>query len=645
MDEIKIVEILNIEQLFSSKYVIPLYQRNFAWGEEQITRLLNDIFENQNSGEQQYYIGSLVVLKRRSGAFEVIDGQQRLTIMALLSYVLQFNFKTDIHYDSRPEVEVFFESLALGKPISNKESSISHFLEAKEILQSQIAKLELESHDSDFRNKFSEYIREHVCLVREVMPEDTDVASYFEIMNNRGVQLQEHEIIKGLLLEKIKDNPNLCQVCSYIWDACSQMDERIQKSFVKTFRIALFGDNYDTLTLTDESCKEQLERIQTSMSIYESTTLNRILDKSFSYEQVSDNIQNDEESPEVYREESIIDFPNFLMHVMKLYYSRVPALKDYWKDGVTLHDKYLLKTFRVISNAIIKEEIDAVKFIYRLLRCRTIFDRYIVKANIIVENDEEGREWSLLKPYMYKNGDRSQLKYSNTFGAKQDMIVKALSCIQVSHPSRYYKNYLQNILEWFLDKDGIIIQEDEYLNLLNNYIYSDLKKPELQKYIGLKSYCPDLQGTKISHSLLDYLDYILWNLKVNNCIFDEIENEQQKINSIRDFRFQYWNSVEHHYPQKRQQEFSIEDVTDFDLNCLGNVFLIGKATNSRLSDKNPKDKAVLYSSKDNLAPNRQLIYSITRENGWNKTQIINHLRFIETIYSKAEQILSIQLVP
>ena len=96
------VEILNVEQIFQAKYVVPIYQRNFAWVEEQICQLLQDIRESIN--DQQYYIGSLVVLRRQDGTFEVIDGQQRLTTLALLSYVLQLKIETDIHYDSRPEV-------------------------------------------------------------------------------------------------------------------------------------------------------------------------------------------------------------------------------------------------------------------------------------------------------------------------------------------------------------------------------------------------------------------------------------------------------------------------------------------------------------------------------------------------------------
>ena len=79
-------EILNIEQLLSSQYVVPLYQRNFAWGEEEIKRLLQDIYESMVSKEQQYFVGSLVVIRRRNNVYEVIDGQQRLTVLSLLSY-------------------------------------------------------------------------------------------------------------------------------------------------------------------------------------------------------------------------------------------------------------------------------------------------------------------------------------------------------------------------------------------------------------------------------------------------------------------------------------------------------------------------------------------------------------------------------
>lgn len=632
-------EILNVEQLFGSQYIIPLYQRNFAWGEEEIKRLLQDIYESMIRDEQQYFVGSLVVIQRKNSAYEVIDGQQRLTVLSLLSYVLHINVRPDIHYDSRPEVEQFLMQIATGMCVTHKDVSISHFVDAIDIIKEEITRLESEFESekktSDFRNVFGAFVQEHVCLVRDIMPHDTDVASYFEIMNNRGEQLQEHEIIKGLLLERLKDSPALSQLCSTIWDACSQMNERIQKSFPKVIRTALFGNNYDNFALDDQNYREFLEGINIEGASSVGAGLSEILKPDFCYTPANNNPINDEDKPEEYNEEAIIDFPNFLMHVMHLYYGDDSNILSSELEGIPLHDKYLLKVFRLIQR-----EIDPVEFIYRLLKCRTLFDRYIVMTNFVHDNDEEGREWTLLKPQMKESSGRTQLRFENSFDqSHQDMIIKALSCLQVSHPSRYYKNYLQAILGWFKSRNSLSITGEEYLQLLNRYIYNELIEKS-SCYFGLKEYNADLQGTKVSRITFDYLDYMLWRIHVNGTDITGEEEEWTLIKSIKDFRFQYWNSVEHHYPQKRKEEFESENVTDFDLNCLGNLFLIGKSTNSRLSDKNPKDKALLYNEgKVNLAPNRQLIYSITISKDWGLDAIKQHLSFIESLFINARKIL------
>lgn len=542
--------------------------------------------------------------------------------------MLQFKVNTEIHYDSRPEVEQFLRSLASGVNISSSDPSTSHFSAAIETIKEQIAKIEN-------KDTFRDYVLNNVCLVREIMPNDTDVAAYFEIMNNRGEQLQEHEIVKGILLGKLKDNPKLSKVCASIWEACSQMDERVQKSFDTNIRKALFGDNYDSFTLNDSNFKDYLENIDSENMITEGHSLDEILNGNAPDN--SNTKSEEEDIPEADREESIIDFPNFLMHVMKLYYNENMKNKGYNEiDEIRLHDKYLLKTFRLIE-----DDIDATEFFYRLLKCRTVFDRYVVKANFVKDDDEEGREWSLLKPNKYTDTrrNRSQLKFRNTFDKKQDMIIKAVSCIQVCHPSKYYKNYLQAILGWFKDRDSIVIDEDDYLARLNRYIYDDLKN--LSKYFEPKDYTPELQGTSTSHAALDYIDYLIWNIKDRNITLNG-EQEWSIISELKDFRFQYWNSVEHHYPQKRKEELAQEGVDDFLLNCLGNIFLIGKSTNSKLSDKNPEDKAALYNSNLNLAPNRQLIYTITRSYGWGKEQIASHYEFVKTVFSNARRILIVE---
>jgi len=74
---------------------IPLYQRLFAWGEEQVKGLLFDLKEHFASTEnaEPYYLGMLSCIGKEN-IYDLIDGQQRFTVMVLLAIVLRV-------YDSR----------------------------------------------------------------------------------------------------------------------------------------------------------------------------------------------------------------------------------------------------------------------------------------------------------------------------------------------------------------------------------------------------------------------------------------------------------------------------------------------------------------------------------------------------------------
>lgn len=92
---------LNIDQksvraLFSEKkadFLIPDYQRPYAWGEKECQTLWDDLFlfafpdndcDKFNSESDEYFLGPIVTFKNDSGKMEIIDGQQRLTTLMLL---------------------------------------------------------------------------------------------------------------------------------------------------------------------------------------------------------------------------------------------------------------------------------------------------------------------------------------------------------------------------------------------------------------------------------------------------------------------------------------------------------------------------------------------------------------------------------
>ena len=104
------VEVLTISKVFRrARYVVPVYQRAYAWRDDEIVQLLTDVRDARRR-ESDYYIGTLVV--HRPGAphdhdYEVVDGQQRLTTLALiLSHPrvrAQWDGQVSLTYEGRPD--------------------------------------------------------------------------------------------------------------------------------------------------------------------------------------------------------------------------------------------------------------------------------------------------------------------------------------------------------------------------------------------------------------------------------------------------------------------------------------------------------------------------------------------------------------
>ena len=90
-------ESLNIGKLFNVQYLIPDYQRDFAWSEKQINQLWNDLIEHYKkvapsddlTNPQGYFLGAMVAIQEGSNSdWEVVDGQQRLTPLSSIVVIM-----------------------------------------------------------------------------------------------------------------------------------------------------------------------------------------------------------------------------------------------------------------------------------------------------------------------------------------------------------------------------------------------------------------------------------------------------------------------------------------------------------------------------------------------------------------------------
>lgn len=252
----------------NSRYLVPMYQRNYAWGEGEINQLIQDVQDyQQHKPNQPYYIGTLVVFERPDGQFEVIDGQQRFTTLTLLAFALKriaegnisieskhsvpqsidmsWYEAPNLDFESRPKSSDTFSALKQGVAFENLKNDEFNLdvVEGYHLLEKGL--LALGNKLSDF----CAYLFEQVEIARVSVPKDTDLNHYFEVMNNRGEQLEKHEVVKARLMSVLNDiedkdeRDQSIDVLAKVWDATANMERYIQYGFSKAERHALFGTN------------------------------------------------------------------------------------------------------------------------------------------------------------------------------------------------------------------------------------------------------------------------------------------------------------------------------------------------------------------------------------------------------------------
>ena len=160
---------------------------------------------------------------------------------------------------------------------------------------------------------FKDYLLNYVEILRVSVPPDTDLNHYFEIMNNRGEQLEKHEVLKSKMLSIFKEKEKERKVFTKIWDACSDMSRYVQYGFSTNERDIFFSKNWNKLNLNnfDDILKNFELKESENNTEQNDNTLESIISKEDKIE-----IQLDEEKKVSERFTSPINFQNFLLHVL-----------------------------------------------------------------------------------------------------------------------------------------------------------------------------------------------------------------------------------------------------------------------------------------------------------------------------------------
>lgn len=640
----------------SARYLVPMYQRNYAWGEGEITQLLQDVLDyqgrrNSEDEHQTYYIGTLVVFSRGDGSFEVIDGQQRFTTLSLLAIWLKHQGndlvkmvwydRVNLIFESRPVSSQTFERLWQGvaphdlRGCTFNEELVNGF----ELIGKALAELGLVGAKL---KGFCDYLFEYVQISRIEMPKDTDPTKntdlnhFFEAMNNRGEQLEKHEVIKARLMETLNQIPEeetrrqSIHVLTRVWDACANMERYIQYGFTPSERHKLFGkDDWGQFIPSDfaELC-DLLEGDDGLIAGSQGRTLLEILDdKNLDVEQ---NVE--EESAGSERFNSVINFSNFLLHVLRV------VSRDRGKtDGVPLDDKQLIDQFeqRLITVAAVQ------CFIYGLLKSKYLFDQFIIKREFADGKDG----WSLKRLRWYS---AENVSYINTFDENEDgldgvnrRILMLLSAFHVSAPTLVYKHWLNGALRYLFDNCGSnpLVKATNYLA----YLESQACRFVFQRYLASPNEGASYYQMLYEHRSLPAIETDNeWHKAIktklrfghieNNFIFNFLDyllwvRDRDKDNVARSFEFTFRSSVEHFSPQHPMDGYN--PVEDSALHSFGNLCLISHSKNSRLSNFQPQQKqehfkASLVNNQIDSLKLLSMIRLMEGEGHWREFEIEKH---------------------
>lgn len=609
LEECSINDIYFSNKGASVLYKIPIYQRNYAWKREEIEALIKDVYDSL--GKDVYYIGTLVTYKRDENIFEVIDGQQRLTTIYIILKALGIETVSNrLTYSARKVSAETIEKL----PKFGEEYDLgirNGFDYAKDALKEIVG-----DNKADI-DKFKEYFLHKVHIIHYRVPKDVDLNHYFEVMNSRGEQLEKHEIVKAKLCDQLTGDDDSMEKFSRIWEACSDMSFYIQQKLPEMTTV--FGKTMENFVI--ESFGEFPSSNVGSSSSSGMKTISELLNSPIKTIDKGDEVDKND------RFQPIVDFPNFLLIVLK-----ITRLKDENDDfnplNFTLDDKELIKEF---ENVNITPEF-VKDFAYNLLLAKYFLDNFIIHhtngEDRAVENP-----WKL--QYYYKQSNKAAyLKdlYENDKD-KQNEAIQLLSMFEVAFTPKQRKNYLFYSL-YHLFEDCDLDNYIEFLrNLADKYFFdvyldasklNDVNQPKPNSFdetiinngeldVELEGWDRDFNSIypvgscNIPLYVFNYTDYKLWKkyaeeLRGNKAkkgsrnrmkFFESLGCSDFELDPFNNFYFSRTRkSLEHYYPQAKAGDNM--PISTQDINCFGNFAMIGSDANSSGSNWNPIDKKNRY---------------------------------------------------
>lgn len=636
MTESKAVR-LTVGELFQQgeRYTIPIYQRNYAWGREQIEQLMTDVIDAaQDPSVNQYFLGNLIVAHSASSSenfeeYEVIDGQQRLTTLFILTrYLLaeapevftpQSVGTEQLHYQSRPRATqslLYLNNRATAGTSSalvSNDLNENNIASALRVIQSFNWK---ENGGSTSENplryrEVADFLLNSVHVVRVTVPQQTDLNRYFEIMNTRGVQLNAVDIVKARLMSFLPDEER--NSFAKIWDACADSDYYIQMSLTRgntDARSKLFGPTWGWLEASDfNEVHRVLDKGTQPKQGFATRSDELTLDAALAFYDSRSHAQEETTEEGSLRFDSFVTFQGLLLQTLAL-------LSEHDPLEASLDDKQLITRFEkyVYSGSLSPTE-RVRAFGYALLRTKFLLDNYVLKREYTAHTGDEG-DWSLLRLRSRKDSRNNlQPTYKSSYSPlEEDLInirIRLLqSALRITYTAPRTMHWVTAALAYlFQATRSDDIDGQELLDVLEDYARRRVEKaydPRKRQFLE------EGEGFGVERIVFTYLDYLL------------VCQDQRT-----DFKFMFRNSIEHFAPQKPSADQSTP--YDFDVDDFGNLALLTVSANSHFTNQTPTVKSSVRTADTDFqrireqSPKLEKMAALTNSGkGWTRKQVQQH---------------------
>jgi hypothetical protein len=649
------------------RFNVPIYQRLYVWGDEQVGTLLSDLANAFERDAPLFFLGGTLLVEKpapHGKVFDLIDGQQRFTTLWLLcqvwTRVLRESESLQKHHSPlqpfitvkvgdiveprlrfaiRPEINRYLEQLALstgGLSAADQESTL-RLRTAMDLMHSLFAKRTMPAgfkSREEYLAGLAEFVYTKVKFVVTTVPPETDLNKLFEVINNRGVQLQHHEILKARMLDALAESER--GPFAVLWEACADMENFVDRALRGIANIPAdeIADLHQRVELANaavirQKVSSRLQHEQESKPLDLASILNTANEIKVTKEE-----QTAEEEPPLWVN-SIIGFPLFLQHVLRIWLYEhkredLPRLLD--RELLHLFEEHFLKDE---SNR--RENVRS--FIDLLWNVRVLFDEHIIKwvdqgeikVHLICQisispsngknymnrarSAESHRGFSLLQSMLYHSQEITTHYWLTPL---LYFMLKNPATTQQKMADIYFQ-YLRHLDDHLLcsdEKELLVIRTRKFMeNPLRccNLIYAtELTKPE---------------GVRFAHYWFYKLEFVLWFLRGND---SELWNQ---------FRLTAKSSVEHIYPQNPDQP---DDKPAFKaLHHFGNLALVSRNLNSEYSNLPFRVKREKFKEKNKVRMDSLKMDLIYRNEHWSEDIAMQHqdnmIRIMDEYYGRTNE--------